>query len=165
MRGRLLPCRLRARYSIIERVRSYWAPHPYVNAYATNHNYDTGYWGMTPWNVTDLFPLFFNASDAVNMGINMTARALSVHFKPLVGRCHGRCRSRRNDPFVGLHQATVGGRIMGCLTGNRCLAGLPWEEEEECVLDDARVVHESCSQRSYQIARGSRWTHLVCRTR
>ncbi|PVF99459.1 hypothetical protein CPB86DRAFT_783576 [Serendipita vermifera] len=47
---------------------------PYVNTYALNHNHDTTYWGMTPWNITDLFPMFFDASDPVNTGINMTAR-------------------------------------------------------------------------------------------
>ncbi|PVF92483.1 hypothetical protein CPB86DRAFT_829967 [Serendipita vermifera] len=46
----------------------------YVNAYALDHNQNTDYWGTTPWNMTDLFPTFFDTSDPVNTGINMTDR-------------------------------------------------------------------------------------------
>ncbi|PVF99462.1 hypothetical protein CPB86DRAFT_285911 [Serendipita vermifera] len=46
----------------------------YVNAYALDHNQNTSYWGMTPWNISDLFPLFFNASHPINTGANVTAR-------------------------------------------------------------------------------------------
>ncbi|PVF99460.1 hypothetical protein CPB86DRAFT_872538 [Serendipita vermifera] len=46
----------------------------YLNAWALDHNKNTSYWGMTPWNITDLFPLYFNTSDSMNEGANLTAR-------------------------------------------------------------------------------------------
>ncbi|PVF99461.1 hypothetical protein CPB86DRAFT_783578 [Serendipita vermifera] len=47
---------------------------PYVNAYALNHNKNTSYWGITPWNITDLFPSFFNFSDPVYEGVDIAER-------------------------------------------------------------------------------------------
>jgi hypothetical protein len=44
----------------------------YTNQFSLDHNINTTYWGTTPWNLTDLFPNFFNNSGSQSTEVNMT---------------------------------------------------------------------------------------------
>jgi hypothetical protein len=52
----------------------------YLNEFGLNHNKNTTYWGTTLWNLTELFPNFFNNSSSQNTGVNMTLYQMESSF-------------------------------------------------------------------------------------